>query len=207
MSDSNMVSHLMPVFCCAGGGYWKGLETCDNIRRGQWSLPLLHRPSKCSLKSTLCTQIHSLLRGVELQLKTSYVSLQNNLAPMNYSHNLMLSLDMLYKEVSTLNILNQSNMSGEYKWIIFFFLFPLFFIYLCIFRSRGCWSMLWRSSRYINWKQLRRTHWAVLCCKGLFCIHLVFLFRYCIMCLVRHQYIQSLQDPIFGDIFANFYKS
>ena len=31
-----------------GGEIWEGLETCDDIHRGKWSLPLLHRPSKSS---------------------------------------------------------------------------------------------------------------------------------------------------------------
>lgn len=54
--------------CSTGSEFWNGLETCDNIRRGEWSLPLLHRPSKCSLKSQcIWRTTHFLCDVVELR--------------------------------------------------------------------------------------------------------------------------------------------
>lgn len=51
------------------------------------------------------------------------VSLQNNLSPKNYSHNLMLSLDMLYKEVRyyTLQVIVIC-CPRQYMWVMFFLL-------------------------------------------------------------------------------------
>lgn len=53
-----------------------------------------------------------------------YVSLQDNLSPKNYSHNLMLGLDMLHREVSCMMLMLLS--SCEYKGSIFICLFSLF---------------------------------------------------------------------------------
>lgn len=70
------------------------------------------------------------------------ISLQNNLSPKNYSHNLMLSLDMLYTEVGyyileVIVICRQH----EYKRVMILCLLHLF----SIVRYQGCWLMLWSS--------------------------------------------------------------
>lgn len=76
--DSNNVfifhAHNVHIYY-TGGEFWEGLETCDNIRRAKWSLPLLCRPSKWSLKCIYFTQITAYVYYIELHYKSGFLYL------------------------------------------------------------------------------------------------------------------------------------
>lgn len=91
---------------------------------------------------------------VDLHWRTS-VLLQNNLSPKNYSHNLMLSLDTLYHEVSWESPLCLSHLCS----------FGHVSVCLCMFRYRVSWWTWWRSGRSIHWRRLITTRWPALCCQ------------------------------------------